>query len=121
MDTNKRKRTFLSVDQKLQVCKRLKKGASIAPPSKELRLGKSTICDIKQNEDKLVTFVEKFNSAETLMVQKAMKTAKDLGPCALCKTFRRGSYIWTNSNSQSNFIRNYTQTVVKNLKQALGG
>ena len=48
MDASKRKRTVLSVDQKLQICKRLKKGASITSLSKELGLGKSTICDISK-------------------------------------------------------------------------
>ena len=66
-----------SIDQKLQICKRLKKGASITSLSKELGLGKSTICDIKRNEDKLVTFGEKLNSAEASKTRKAMKAAKD--------------------------------------------
>ena len=66
-----------SIDQKLQICKRLKKGASITSLSKELGLGKSTICDIKRNEDKSVTFGEKLNSAEASKTRKAMKAAKD--------------------------------------------
>ena len=65
------------MNQKLQICKRLKKGASITSLSKELGLGKSTICDIKQNEDKLVTFVEKLNSAEGSKTRTTMKAAKD--------------------------------------------
>ena len=77
MDTSKRKRTVLSVDQKLHICKRLKKGASITSLSKELGLGKSTICDIKRKEDKLVTFVKKLDSTEALMAQTTMKAAKD--------------------------------------------
>ena len=77
MDASKRKRTVLSVDQKLQICKRLKKGASITSLSKELGLGKYTICDIKQNEDKFVTFVEKRDSAEVMKTRKTMKEAKD--------------------------------------------
>ena len=77
LSEQKRKRTVLSVDQKLQICKRLKKGASISSLLKELGLGKSTICDIKRNEDKLVTLVEKLNSAEASTTQKTMKAAKD--------------------------------------------
>ena len=77
MDASKRKRTVLSVDQKLQICKRLKKGATTTSLSKELGLGKSTICDIKRNEDKLVTFVEKLDSAEASKTRKTMKAAKD--------------------------------------------
>ena len=59
MATNQRKRTVLSVDQKFEICKRLKKGATITSLSKELNIGKLMICDIKRNEEKLVTFVEK--------------------------------------------------------------
>ena len=40
-------------------------------------IGKSTICDIKQNEEKLVAFVEKRNSAEGSAKWKTMKVAKD--------------------------------------------
>ena len=40
-------------------------------------LGKSTICDIKRNEDKLVTFVEKLDSAEASKTRKTMKAGKD--------------------------------------------
>ncbi len=84
-----------SIDQKLQICKRLKKGASITSLSKELGLGKSTICDIKRNEDKLVTFVEKLDSAEASKTRKTMKAAKDrnwmkLWPCGLCKNVQKG-------------------------------
>ena len=77
MDASKRKRTVLSIDQKLQICKQLKKGASITWLSKELGLGRYTICDIKQNEDKLVTFVEKLDSAEASTMRKTMKAAQD--------------------------------------------
>ena len=59
MATNQRKRTVLSVDQKFEICKRLKKGATITSLLKELNIGKLMICDIKRNEEKLVTFVEK--------------------------------------------------------------
>ena len=77
MDTSKRKRPVLSVDQKLENCKQLKKGASITSLLKELGLGKSTICSIKRNEDKLVTFVEKLDSTKASTTRKTMKAAKD--------------------------------------------
>ena len=77
MAANQRKRTVLSVDKKLDICKRLKKGATITSLSKELNIGKSTISDIKRNEEKLVTFVEKFDSAEGSTKRKTMKAAKD--------------------------------------------
>ena len=70
------KKTVLSVDQKLQICKRLKNGASITSLLKELGLGKCTTCNIKQNEDKLVTFVEKLDSTEASKMRKPMKVAK---------------------------------------------
>ena len=65
------------MEQKLDICKRLKKGATITSSLKELDIGKSTICDIKQNEEKLVAFVEKRNSAEGSAKWKTMKVAKD--------------------------------------------
>ncbi len=45
----KRKRKILSLETKLEVCKRLKTGATITAVSKEFNLGKSTVSDIKRN------------------------------------------------------------------------
>ena len=109
MDASKRKRTVLSVDQKLEICKRLKKGASITSLSKELRLGKSTICDIKQSEDKLVTFVVKLFSAEASMMRKMMKAAKH-------KKLDEAVAMWYMQNVQKGFLYIWTNSKAKALQ-----
>ena len=58
----KRKRTVLSIETKLEICKRLKKGATATALSKEFEVGKSTISDIKKNEEKLISFASKMDS-----------------------------------------------------------
>ena len=68
---------MLSVEQKLEICRRLRGGASITALSKELELGKSTICDIKRNEGRLTRFAAKMDSIEGSMKRKTMKMASD--------------------------------------------
>ena len=48
MATAKQIRTELVVEEQLDVCKRLKKGATVTSLSTEFRTGKSTISNIKQ-------------------------------------------------------------------------
>ena len=64
MSAVKRKCTVLTVEQKIDTCKRLKKGASITSVSKGLGVGKSTICDIKKSKDKLMEFGSKMEHTE---------------------------------------------------------
>jgi IS30 family transposase len=64
MSAVKRRHTVLTVEQKIDICKQLKKGASIMSVSKDLGVGKSTICDIKKSEDELMEFVSKMEHAE---------------------------------------------------------
>ena len=77
MVTDKRKRTVLTLDEKLDICKRLKKGATITSLSTEFGIGKSTICDIKRNKDKLASFASKLDSTEGSSKRKTMKTASN--------------------------------------------
>ena len=44
-----KRRTVLSIEIKIEICKRLKKGATAISLSKEFEGGKSTISDIKKN------------------------------------------------------------------------
>ncbi len=44
--SGKRKRTVLSIEKKLQICKKLRNGATATDLSKEFEVGKSTIADI---------------------------------------------------------------------------
>ena len=73
----KRKRTVLSIEAKLEICKRLKKGATATALSKEFEVGKSTISDIKKNEEKLTSFASKMDSTAELLKRKTMKMASD--------------------------------------------
>ncbi len=54
--SGKRKRTVLSIEKKLQICKKLRNGATATDLSKEFEVGKSTITDIRKSEDKLRSF-----------------------------------------------------------------
>ena len=76
---SKRKQKVLSIEQKLEIrtCRRLRGGASITVLSKELDIGKSTICDIKRNEDKLISFAPKMYSTEGSLKRKTIKLASD--------------------------------------------
>ena len=75
---NKRKRKVLSIEQKLEICRRLRGGASITALSKELDIGKSTICDIRRNEEKLTSFAIKMDCTEGSLKRKTMKLASDI-------------------------------------------
>ena len=67
----------LSIEQKLEICRRLRSGASVTALSKEMDVGKSTICDIKRNEEKLTSFAAKMDSTEGSLKRKTMKLASD--------------------------------------------
>ena len=73
----KRKRTVLSIETKLEICKRLKKGATVTAVSGEFDLGKSTISDIKRNEGKLTSYAAEMDSTAGSLSRKTMKKAKD--------------------------------------------
>ena len=64
MSAVKRKHTVWTVEQKIDICKQLKKGASITSVSKDLGVGKSTICNIKKSKDKIIEFVSKMEHTE---------------------------------------------------------
>ena len=68
---------MLSIEQKLEICRRLRSGASITALSKETDIGKAMICDIKRSEDKLTSFAAKIDSTEGSLKRKTMKLASD--------------------------------------------
>ena len=73
----KRKSKVLSIEQKLEICQRLRSGGSITAFSKEIDIGKSTICDIKRNKEKLTSFAAKMDSTEGSIKRKMMELASD--------------------------------------------
>ncbi len=75
--SGKRKRTVLSIEKKLQICKKLRNGATATDLSKEFEVGKSTITDIRKSEDKLRSFASKMDSTSGSLKRKTMKMASD--------------------------------------------
>ena len=53
MAEEKQKRVTLSIEQKVTILKRITGGASLSNVAKEYGIGKSTVSDIKKNEDKV--------------------------------------------------------------------
>jgi len=56
MADKKRKHVALPIEQKLTILKKIAEGASLTTIAKEYGIGKSTVSDIKKNEDKLKNF-----------------------------------------------------------------
>ena len=55
--SKKRKRKVVSIEKKLEICRRHKMGQPYSSLSKEYGLGKSTIHDIVQSEDRLTEYL----------------------------------------------------------------
>ena len=87
MSAVKRRRTVLTVEQKIDICKRLKKGALITSVSKGLGVGKSTICDIKKSEDKLMEFCSKMEHTKGSLKQRTVKKATN-------SSLNNALYLW---------------------------
>jgi len=56
MADEKRKHVTLSIEQKLTILEKIAGGASLTTIAKDYGIGKSTVSDIKKNEDKLKSF-----------------------------------------------------------------
>ena len=62
MADEKRRHKTLSIEEKLKVLKRIDGGASLSCLAKEYDIGRSTVSDIKKNEDKLKNFASSMES-----------------------------------------------------------
>ena len=62
MTEGKRKHVTLFIGEKLTVLKKIAGGASLASIAKEYGIGKSTVSDIKKNEEKLMKFASGMES-----------------------------------------------------------
>lgn len=71
MATCKRKRKIISVKQKLEICKRVKSGATVTSLSTKLKIGKPMICDIKRSKEELMCSAAEMGSTEGLQSEKA--------------------------------------------------
>jgi predicted DNA-binding protein YlxM (UPF0122 family) len=67
------KRKRLSIDDKLEVLKRIKLGHSQVKIAEKYGVGKSTISDIKHDGDKIYEFANKLPGANALKERKSLK------------------------------------------------
>nr|CAD7398000.1 unnamed protein product [Timema poppensis] len=75
--SNKRKHTFLSIEDKLEILRKLSKGESCASLAKIYGVGTSTISDIKAKKESLQRFSSKLDSQEGSQKRKTTRTAKN--------------------------------------------
>ena len=66
VNNKKRKRKVMSIEKKLEICCRHKMGQLYTSLSKEYNLGKSTIHDIVQSEDRLIEYALEIQNASGL-------------------------------------------------------
>ncbi|XP_064419100.1 jerky protein homolog [Latimeria chalumnae] len=69
----KRKRVVLTINQKIDICKRLAKGENRNDLMREYNVGSSTIYDIKAQKDKLIEF---YASSETKKSMEQLRTLR---------------------------------------------
>lgn len=55
--SSKRKHVTLSLKEKIDVINSLKAGSTVSGLSEKYKVGKSTICDIKKNKAKILSYV----------------------------------------------------------------
>ena len=78
MATAKRKRVVLTLEIKLEILNRLSKGVSQAQLAKEYGIGKTTVFDLKKNEDKIKAFAVSMDNLSVCKKQrKTMRMADD--------------------------------------------
>ncbi|KAG7172017.1 Tigger transposable element-derived protein 7-like 10 [Homarus americanus] len=80
--TPKRKYVTLSVNQKLELIRKLEAGASVARVCNEYGVKKQTVSDIRKAKDKLTAFSLKYNvdatsKSSSVGARKPMRVAKD--------------------------------------------
>ena len=73
--SRKRKRTVVSLETKLGILDRLKKGEIQAQLASEYGVGKSTVADIKKNEEKIRNFATTMDSLAMSKKRKVMRLA----------------------------------------------
>jgi len=77
MDSNRKKRTVLSLHDKNNILKRLKTGESATSLSKEYKVAKSTISNIKKSECDIIQYHEKLAINGQNESKKTMSTAEN--------------------------------------------
>lgn len=75
--SGKRKRVVLSLGDKVKILKRLKNGEAGTKLAVEFGVGKSTISDIKKNEESIMKYVTGLESEQGSLDRKSMKKSFD--------------------------------------------
>ena len=88
----------MSIEKKLEICRRHKMGQSYTSLLKEYSLGKLTILDIVQSEDRLTEYaLEIRHASEALLEDLSMKSWIRLSIYG----FYRSDRVWADFNSES--------------------
>ncbi len=85
--TSKRKRTVLSIAQKLEIITHLDKGESVQCLMKRFGVGESTIYDVKYNKESILAFASQMGGKEGSTKRKTMKLAEN-------KKLEEAMYVW---------------------------
>ena len=75
--SSKRKRVVLSIDSKLAILRKIKEGVPQIRLAEQYGVGRSTITDLKKNEDKIREFAEGIENQGISKVRKVMRLGKD--------------------------------------------
>ena len=71
----KRKRTVLTIGDKLKICELVRNKISLRSIAAEFGVGKSTVADIMKNKDKLQAFHDKVQDMDGLKKRKIIRRA----------------------------------------------
>lgn len=71
--TPKRRHNVLSLENKLELIKRLENGETVASLSKLYNIGRATIFDIKNKKDSILSFASRLNSDDELKTRKTVR------------------------------------------------
>ena len=69
----KRKRIVLTIEDKLEICKLVKQGKTLANVAALFNIGKSTVHDIIKNEDKVQTFLTEVQDGDSIKKRRIVK------------------------------------------------
>ena len=83
----KRKRTVLTIEDKLKICELVRNKRSLRSIAAEFGVGKSTVADIMKNKDKLQAFHDEVQDMDGLKKRKIVRRA-DL------EKLDRSMYFW---------------------------
>ena len=73
--TEKRKKVVLSIQEKLELIKKIENGASKKQMSLQYGIGESTVRDIFKQKDKLMQFASTSDNSSSMKKRKTMKTS----------------------------------------------